>query len=120
MNDGRIIFLKDKFLKNLQRQWTIEGMAKEVNLSPPQLQKIFKSQTGMPPIAYLREKRLEKARELLEKDNWEQINQIGKQVGMPNDSHFTRDFKKKYEVTPTEYRKKYWEKLEAEKQNGQK
>ncbi len=119
MNDGRIISLRDKFLENLQYQWTIEEMANEVNLSPPQLQKIFKSQIGMPPIAYLREKRLEKACELLE-DGWEQINQIGQQVGMPNDSHFTRDFKKKYGVTPSEYRKKYWEKLEAERQNGQK
>ena len=52
MNDGRIISLRDKFLENLQYQWTIEEMTNEVNLSPPQLQKIFKSQIGMPPIAY--------------------------------------------------------------------
>ncbi len=115
--DARIIFLKDKILNNLEYQWTIEEMAKAVNLSVAHLQKLFKSETGQPPIAYLREKRLEKACELL-KDGWEQINQIGKQVGMTNDSHFTRDFKKKYGVTPTEYRKKHWEKLEMEKQNG--
>ncbi len=118
--DGRISILRDKFLENLQHQWTIEAMADAVKLSPSHLQKLFKTETGMPPIAYLREKRLEKACALLEAEDWEQINQIGKQVGMPNDSHFTRDFKKKYGVTPTEYRKIHWDKIEAERQNGQK
>ena len=53
--DARIIFLKRKLLNNLQHQWTIEEMAEAVELSPSHLQKIFKTETGMPPIAYLRE-----------------------------------------------------------------
>lgn len=60
-------------------------------------------------MAYLNELRLEKARELLEDERcFLQIKEIGHQVGLVNDSHFTRDFKKKYGLTPTEYRKQHW------------
>lgn len=117
--DGRIVLLNDKFSENLQHHWTVEEMARVVNLSPPHLQKLFRTETGLPPIAFLREKRLEIACELLE-NSWERISQIGLQVGMPHDSHFTRDFKNKYGITPTEYRKQYWEKIENKMSDGRK
>lgn len=115
--DARIIFLKRKLLNNLQHQWTIEEMAEAVELSPSHLQKIFKTETGMSPIAYLRKKRLEKAKELLE-TTFLRIKQIGVEIGMMNASHLTLDFKEKYRVTPTKYRKNYWEKIEEENSDG--
>ncbi len=117
--DGRIFQLKNRILENIRHDWTIEEFAQNVNISPRHLQKIFKNQMGVPPIAYLRELRLEKAREFLE-DSFYQIKEIGSKVGMPNDSHFTRDFKKKFGVTPTEYRKQFWDKIQAGGQDGRK
>lgn len=111
-----IIFrLKKRILKSLQYQWKIEEMSKITNLSTRHFQKTFKTIIAMSPMSWLQEKRLEKARELLETDS-EQINQIGFKVGMSDHSHFTRNFKKKYGVTPTEYRKQYWKKLKAERE----
>ena len=110
--DRRIAFLQDQFLNNLQHQWTVEEMASTVEVSIPHLQKVFKDSIGIPPITYLRELRLEKARELLEK-GFQNITEIRHAVGIHNDSHFTRDFKQKYGVTPTEYRRQLGEKNET-------
>lgn len=117
--DGRIFHLRNRILNDLKHQWTIEEMANYVELSAPHLQKLFKIQVGMPPIAYLRELRLGKARELLE-STFRRVKQIGFEVGMPNDSHFTRDFKERYGVTPTEYRRHFWDKTQVEKSNNRK
>lgn len=117
--NGRIFYLRKMLLDKLKYQWTIKEMADYVELSAPHLHKLFKIETGTSPISYLRELRLERARELLE-TTFHQINKIGPEVGIPNESHFTRDFKKKYGVTPTVYRKRHWEKIEAEDLDGQK
>lgn len=117
--DGRMFHLQETLLADLPRYWTIEQMAQEVGLSAPHFQKLFKSNVGLPPMTFLQNKRLETARELLE-NTFLQIQEIRLKVGIPHDSHFTRDFKKKYGVTPTEYRKLHWEKVQSEKQNGKK
>lgn len=117
--DGRIFYLRKQMLENLQHHWTVEELAQRIDVSVPHLQKLFKTQTGVSPIQYLRDLRLEKAREFLE-DGFKRVNEISFEVGMPDDSHFTRDFKKKYGVTPSEYRKQYWEKIQAEKSDDKK
>lgn len=117
--DARIFQLREKMSENLAHNWTVEKMSETVGLSKPYLQKLFKLTTGTSPQTFLHDQRLEKARELLEGD-WEQIGQIGLKIGMPHESHFTRDFKKKYGLTPTAYRKQYHENIQAEMQFGQK
>lgn len=117
--DGRIFHIREALLNNLSYHWTIEEMALKIGLSVPHFQKLFKSNVGLPPMTFLQEKRLEKARELLE-ETFLQIQEIRLQVGMPHDSHFTRDFKKKYGENPTQYRRQHWEKFQNEMQFGKK
>lgn len=111
--DGRIFHIKERLAANLNHDWTIEEMAGLVELSVPHFQKLFKTNTGTTPMAYLRDLRLTRACECLE-SSFNQLKQIRVHIGMTDDSHFTRDFKDKFGVTPTDYRKKYWEKI----QNG--
>ncbi len=106
--DRRIAFLKKQMLSDLRREWTIEEMAQAVEISNSQLQKLFKVQTGMPPIQYLRHLRLEEARKLLV-NSFKQVKVIATLVGLPDQSHFVRDFKGKYGCTPTEFRNKFSE-----------
>ena len=117
--ERRIFHIKEELFNNLQHQWKIEEMAEIVGLSAPHFQKLFKINIGMSPIEYLRDLRLERARELLE-TTFLQIQEIKTKVGIQNDSHFTRDFKKKYGVTPTEYRKFHSEEIQPENQDGKK
>lgn len=113
--DGRIFAFKEQLLKSLQQQWTIETMAETVGISVPHFQRIFKENVGTPPMTYLHDLRLEKAREHLEM-TFENINQIRYEVGIRSKSHFTRDFKKKFGLPPLEYRKQWWEKIQAERE----
>ena len=48
---------------------------------------------------------MEKARELLEKEN-EKIPDIVEQVGYSSPSYFAKVFRKMYDISPQEYRKK--------------
>lgn len=119
--DKRVFRLAEELRRNLQNQWTVGKMAEFAGMSAPHFQKLFKKNMQAPPAAYLRDLRLEKARELLgRQDKCYQISEIRKMVGIEQDSHFTRDFKKKYGVTPTAYSKQYSEKIQAEMQIGKK
>jgi AraC-like DNA-binding protein len=113
----RIIHLRKKILENPRHQWTINEMSKLVEVTPTHLQKVFKAATGISPMNFLRNLRLEKAKELLETE-FLRVHQICRQVGITDQTHFTRDFKKKYGLTPTEYRQQHHEKVEAEDVSG--
>lgn len=119
--DRRIYHIIEELPEKLDYPWTIKTMAEEVEMSVSHFQRLFKEQIGIAPMIYLKDLRLEKARELLEDEtNFLQIQEIRNKVGMPHESHFTRDFKKKFGLTPTEYRKQYAEKMQAENENGKK
>lgn len=107
--DRRICYLTDQFSISPKYQWTVKEMANTVRLSERHLQKLFKSEVGVSPITYLRDLRLDKACIFLE-DSHLLIKEIGAEIGMPNDSHFTRDFKKRFGMTPSDYRRKSWKK----------
>lgn len=105
--DTRRLYLTTLISNDLAHTWTVEEMANAVNLSPAHLHKLFRDQTGVAPIKYLQDLRLKKAREMLE-TSFLRIKQIGVNVGMPESGHLTKEFTKKYNISPTEYRKKYF------------
>lgn len=117
--DGRIFDLQNNLLEHLDHDWSVKEMAEKAGLSISYFPTVFKSEIGVSPGAYLKEVRLQEAKHLLETAH-DHVSQIGRQVGMPNESHFTRDFKKRYGLTPTEYRRQYNDKLQAELLSGQK
>lgn len=81
-------------------------MAASVNLSYSRLEHLFKAETGITPVSYLKKLRIEKARELLE-TTFLTNQQIIVKVGICDESHFIRDFKKAYGLQPSQYRKRH-------------
>jgi AraC-like DNA-binding protein len=98
---------------NLNRELSLAELAQSVNLSPWRLCHIFTADTGMPPIKYLRLLRLEAAKELLE-TTFLSIKEISYKVGLNDESHFVRDFKKVYGMAPGVYRMVFIERNESE------
>ena len=88
---------------NLARELSLGEFAHFVNLSVWRVCHVFRAEVGMSPIQYLRVLRMEKATYLLE-TSFLSVKEITHSVGLNDESHFVRDFKKVYGVPPTLYR----------------
>lgn len=84
---------------------SLDSIAENMYLSTFYISKIFKSETGDTPIRHLINIRLEKARELLEKGHPGSIQEIAAMVGYEDAYHFSKLFKKHYNITPTQAKK---------------
>lgn len=85
---------------------SLEQMAENMYLSPFYLSKIFKSETGDTPIRHLINIRLEKARERLAGGDAGSIQEVAASVGYDDAYHFSKLFKKRYGISPSQARKK--------------
>lgn len=85
------------------RTFSLGEMAESVNLSPPYFCYLFKTITGVPPARYLKSLRMQQAATLLT-STFLSVKEIVRRVGCTDESHFVRDFKRIYGVTPSEYR----------------
>jgi transcriptional regulator GlxA family with amidase domain len=99
--------------RELGRKVTLSEMAQAVNLSAAHLRTLFKSEIGMTPAQYQKKLRLLEARSLLE-STFLNVQEIMIRVGLSDDSHFVRDFKKIYGLTPVQYRARH-QRTEREK-----
>ena len=91
--------------QTLHRGWSPAKLAALVNLSPSRLHQLFKEETGVPPARYLRQLRMRRATELLETTHLS-VKQVMAVVGLSDESHFVRDFKKTCGLTPARYRER--------------
>jgi transcriptional regulator GlxA family with amidase domain len=89
--------------EDLKRQLTLDAMSDAVNLSPGHLRYLFKAETGMTFAQYLKSLRMEEAQTLLE-NTFLSIKEIMHRIGMRDESHFARDFRKAHGLAPTKYR----------------
>lgn len=104
--DYRIEELITNIESNLEQVPNIKRMAHCINVSVSHLQHLFKQETGANITKYIKELRLQKARELLETSHL-RIKEIRLKVGASDETHFLRDFKQKFGETPNEYRKNF-------------
>lgn len=82
---------------------SLHELAEAVNLSPFHFARVFRQATGLPPHAWLKQRRLSRARELLKSDCLP-FN-VAFALGFSDQSHLNRQFKQAYGVTPGEYRR---------------
>ncbi|WP_445262600.1 AraC family ligand binding domain-containing protein [Pseudomonas sp. EA_105y_Pfl2_R69] len=94
---------KDLLASQLATPPSLEALAQAVNLSPFHFARVFRRATGLPPHAWLKQRRLEQARGLL-KSGCTPLN-VALQLGYADQSHLSRQFKQAYGVAPGEYRR---------------
>ncbi|MET7464717.1 AraC family transcriptional regulator [Nonomuraea sp. NPDC005501] len=90
----------------LAREWTLGELAGSVGLSPAYLVRLFRTATGLPPMAYLGRLRVETAADLLLRTD-EPVTSIAQAVGWPDQSYFARRFKGYYGLSATTYRTRF-------------
>jgi transcriptional regulator GlxA family with amidase domain len=101
--DKRVEKIIQMMREDVRGELSLGEFAQSVNLSVWRLCHIFKSDVGMPPIRYLRLLRMERAKDLLE-SSFLSVKEIAYQVGLNDESHFVRDFKSTYGLSPAIYR----------------
>lgn len=89
---------------NIDKPLKILDIAKNVTLSPRQLERVFLEEYGMSPIEYYIELRLKHARTLL-MNTEKSISIIAEETGFEDPSYFARAYKKKFQISPSQTRK---------------
>nr|WP_314459774.1 AraC family transcriptional regulator [uncultured Clostridium sp.] len=89
--------------QNFQNDITVEDIAQFCNLNRSYFGKIFRDATAKTPQDFLISYRMSKAAQLLKMTELS-VRDISNTVGYPNQLHFSRAFKKIYNISPRQWR----------------
>lgn len=101
--DSRIEVIMMLVRERYHQELSLQNLSQEVRLTREHLCRLFKAETGISPARYVKAFRLNKGTELLA-TTLLSVKEITHKVGMKDESHFVRDFKVVYGLTPTQYR----------------
>ncbi|WP_340239859.1 GlxA family transcriptional regulator [Emticicia soli] len=105
-NDNIVAMVQQKIEANYQEAETIEELIKDIPSSRRNVLRRFKQITGIPPIEYLQQIRIEAAKKLLEQTN-QHMGEVIFSSGYNDPKAFRRIFRKIVGMTPTAYREKF-------------
>ena len=103
--DNRISHAVRFIETNYSRSISIEDLTQCAKLSRSRLDTLFKIETGVSPVKYLKQARIRRAAQLLASDDPLTIKEVMASVGLSDKSHFARDFKQVLGLTPSEYKR---------------
>lgn len=93
-----------RILKNVAEDYNVEELASKAGLTQAKLQEGFKLLFSRTVIEYIRHVRLEEARDLMNTTDYN-ISQIVYSIGFSSRSYFSKIFKRKYGISPSEFLK---------------
>ena len=88
---------------SISRKLTLDDLAQSVNLSASRLRHLFKAEVGTTPTQYLKSRKMQEAKNLMG-NSYLTMKQVMIEIGVSDVSHFVRDFKMAFGLTPTQYR----------------
>lgn len=101
--------LVKQMLERIHQQYaediSLDMIASDTNLSAKYLGRLFKEEMGIGFVKYLTNYRLEIAKKLLRQTN-KKIAEISNEVGIHDSSYFCFVFRKRFDLSPEQYRKK--------------
>ncbi len=103
-DDEVIIDLQEWMHKHFNAEVNMQELSQLFKLSQRSLNRRFKQATGLSPVQYLQQIRLEKAKELLKTSNLA-ISEVAYNVGYPDSAYFSVLFKRTVSLSPGEYRR---------------
>lgn len=88
---------------DLARRWTLAEIAREVGVSPVYLTQVFAQVEAVPLYRYHLRLRLARALDLL--GDYDDLTQLGLELGFSSHSHFSAAFRQAYGRTPAEFQR---------------
>ena len=112
----KISFVIQKMNTEYQIDYTLEDYARMCNMSKFHFLRVFKSITGVSPLEYKNIIRFNHVKEQLQDTNIP-ISEISRNAGYTSSSYFCDAFKKKFGISPSQYRKRFAAILNTSKKN---
>ncbi|TGN17264.1 AraC family transcriptional regulator [Leptospira idonii] len=103
--DDHIMRALEALHKNPSFDWTIESLAKGIGISRANLASKFKEVLHIPPMEYLARMRMDKARDLFQKENTT-LEEVALAVGYSSAFAFSKAYKRFFGVSPAREWKK--------------
>lgn len=96
--------IKNYVMSNLEFDIDVSHITRLFHYNKQYLGRVFKKETGLSIKEYIAKQRLDMARKLIAGSD-DTITDIASRVGFHNVTYFNRQFKGRYHMTPTQYRK---------------
>lgn len=91
-------------LKNLDNdEFKIKELSDHVGYSQRQLTRIMKQYTGLSPVKFILEIRLQKAYSLLQNKTYATLSEVRYAVGINSSAYFNKKFKERFGLAPSEF-----------------
>lgn len=97
--------IREQVMTDLKQPLTLQYFSEQLNVNSSYLSNLFRQQTGVTITEYVTNKRITHAATLLNHTQ-QPIKSVAKQVGIPDVQYFSRLFKRRMGLTPTQYREK--------------
>lgn len=100
---ARISAVLELIDRRIAEPLTLPQLARAAHLSPVYFTNLFKRETGLPPMEFVRRRRMERARSLLAAGD-ASVEEVAAAVGFDDPFHFSRAFRKATGQPPSAYR----------------
>ena len=102
-NSRHISVCKEYIYSHIKERITVEDLADELGVSASYLSRLFKKETGDSVSAYIRARKMEIAKNLLQYSDYSMID-IANRLSFSSQSHFIQQFREFVGMTPKKYR----------------
>lgn len=104
VKNGFVSELQDIIKQRFGERLTLDMLAKLVYVNPSYMSSVFKRHTGQTLVDYITEVRINEAKRLLATTN-RNMGDIAAAIGLNSESYFAALFKRKVNMTPTQFRR---------------
>lgn len=105
-DDDVIARAQQWMLTVLHDELSVQDMADRVSMSERTFHRRFRERVGVPPLAWLRDQRIARAKELLETSDLP-VEEIARRVGMGTPANLRAQFRRATSVSPSEHRRQF-------------
>lgn len=104
--DSQMTAIQQFMLDRLDVNHTLASLAERAHMSERNLSRTFAKETGVPPMTFLVNARIDAARRLLEGTDLS-LREVAKRCGFDDTEGFRRTFHRRIQINPAEYRERF-------------
>jgi len=105
-DDASTAATREFALRHLDEELTVERLARHANMSPRTFNRRFREETGQAPGTWIRNRRVDRARELLESRDLP-VDEVARRSGLGTGGNLRHHLRRGFGMSPSSYRKTY-------------